>query len=151
MATYKFVNADQLDADLTTVANAIREKGGTTAKLSFPQGMKAAVDALSGLNFTVVSGTSAPADPAENTIWVNMSTPIVDYRIGTERQENPVNGSVLIVTGATSSTPFAATKDGSIMIYPIRAERYASGADYGNWDIKEAQIWQNGAWKTISA
>lgn len=30
-------------ADLTTVADAIREKGGTTAPLSFPEGMAAAV------------------------------------------------------------------------------------------------------------
>ena len=30
-------------ADMTTVANAIREKGGTTAPLSFPNGMAAAV------------------------------------------------------------------------------------------------------------
>lgn len=30
-------------ADMTTVADAIREKGGTTAPLSFPEGMAAAV------------------------------------------------------------------------------------------------------------
>ena len=46
MADYKVVDAEQLDADLTIVADAIREKGGTTEQLSFPQGMKQAVEAI---------------------------------------------------------------------------------------------------------
>lgn len=33
-------------ASLTTVADAIREKGGTTAPLSFPEGMAAAVRSI---------------------------------------------------------------------------------------------------------
>lgn len=44
MANYKVVDADQLDADLKTVADAIREKGGTTESLEFPLGMKSAVE-----------------------------------------------------------------------------------------------------------
>jgi len=46
MATYKAVNTDQLDSDLTSVANKIRTKGGTTAKLSFPSGMVSAIGNL---------------------------------------------------------------------------------------------------------
>lgn len=46
MADYKVVDATQLDADLTIVADAIRSKGGTTEQLSFPQGMKQAVEAI---------------------------------------------------------------------------------------------------------
>lgn len=46
MADYKLVNATQLDADLKTVADAIREKGGTTEDLEFPLGMKSAVEAI---------------------------------------------------------------------------------------------------------
>lgn len=46
MANYKVVNAEQLEADLTVVADAIREKGGTTGSLSFPNGMKEAVEAI---------------------------------------------------------------------------------------------------------
>lgn len=43
----KAVNATQLDADLTTVADAIRTKGGTTAPLSFPNGMAEAISNIS--------------------------------------------------------------------------------------------------------
>lgn len=50
MATYKLVDTEQLDADLKTVADAIRAKGGTTGKLPFPVGMKSAVDAIPTAN-----------------------------------------------------------------------------------------------------
>lgn len=43
---YKVVDADQLDADLTTVADAIREKTGGTELLSFPDGMAAEIAKL---------------------------------------------------------------------------------------------------------
>ena len=46
MADYRLVDADKLDADLTTVADAIRERGGTTEPLAFPDGMVAAVKAI---------------------------------------------------------------------------------------------------------
>lgn len=46
MATYKLVDSDQLDTDLTTVADAIREKTGGTEPLSFPEGMAGEVDAV---------------------------------------------------------------------------------------------------------
>jgi hypothetical protein len=46
MATYKRVDADQLDADLTTVADAIRTKGGTSEKIAFPDGFVSAVTPL---------------------------------------------------------------------------------------------------------
>lgn len=47
MAT-KAVNATQLDSDLTSVANAIRTKGGTSAALSFPSGFVSAVQNIPG-------------------------------------------------------------------------------------------------------
>lgn len=46
MAVDKLVDSTQLDADLTTVANAIRTKGGTSADLAFPAGFVSAVQAI---------------------------------------------------------------------------------------------------------
>ena len=43
MALDKLVDSTQLDADLTTVADAIRTKGGTSAQLAFPNEMAQAV------------------------------------------------------------------------------------------------------------
>ena len=44
MALDTLVDGTQLDADLTTVANAIRTKGGTSASLSFPSGFVSAIN-----------------------------------------------------------------------------------------------------------
>ena len=46
MAVDKLVDSTQLDADLTSVANAIRTKGGTSADLAFPAGFVSAVNAI---------------------------------------------------------------------------------------------------------
>lgn len=46
MAYDKAVDSAQLDADLTTVADAIRTKGGTDAQLVFPSGFVSAVQAI---------------------------------------------------------------------------------------------------------
>ena len=46
MAVDKLVDSTQLDADLTSVANAIRTKGGTSDTLAFPAGFVTAVNAL---------------------------------------------------------------------------------------------------------
>ena len=48
MAVDKLVDSAQLDADLSSVANAIRTKGGTSAQLAFPAGFVSAIDAISG-------------------------------------------------------------------------------------------------------
>lgn len=46
MATYKLVDSEKLDADLTTVADAIRAKTGGEEPLSFPEGMAGEMDAV---------------------------------------------------------------------------------------------------------
>lgn len=46
MALDKLVDSAQLDSDLTSVADAIRAKGGTSAQLAFPTGFVDAVDAI---------------------------------------------------------------------------------------------------------
>lgn len=48
MALDKLVDSTQLDADLTSVANAIRTKGGTSASLAFPADFISAIGDISG-------------------------------------------------------------------------------------------------------
>ena len=66
MAVDKLVDSTQLDADLTSVANAIRTKGGTSASLAFPADFVSAIAAIpSGGGGTAESGSfiaSAPLD-----------------------------------------------------------------------------------------
>lgn len=46
MAIDKVVDSGQLDSDLTSIANAIRTKGGTSASLAFPSGFVTAIDTI---------------------------------------------------------------------------------------------------------
>ena len=46
MAVDKLVDSTQLDADLTSVANAIRTRGDTSAQLTFPNGFVDAIEAI---------------------------------------------------------------------------------------------------------
>ena len=46
MANYKMVNTDQLDADLSAVADAIRERAGATETMVFPNGFVSAVEGI---------------------------------------------------------------------------------------------------------
>lgn len=46
MSVDKLVDSTQLDADLTSVANAIRTKGGTSASLAFPADFVSAIQAI---------------------------------------------------------------------------------------------------------
>lgn len=48
MADYKVIDAEQLDADLLSVADKIREKAETTGEMAFPGEFISALDALGG-------------------------------------------------------------------------------------------------------
>lgn len=48
MAVDKLVDSTQLNTDLTSVANAIRTKGGTSGQLAFPAGFVQAIGDISG-------------------------------------------------------------------------------------------------------
>lgn len=83
MAVDKLVDSTQLDANLTSVANAIRTKGGTSAELAFPQGFVDAVDAIpTGGATDLVIGTRNAGFTSQNffcstpfrTITLNINT-----------------------------------------------------------------------------
>ena len=59
MPTYKVVNADKLDADLQSIADAIKAKLGwsSSEKLGFPNGFISAINTIGNMmNFIVYSG-----------------------------------------------------------------------------------------------
>ena len=81
MATYKVVDADQLNADMSSVADSIRTKGGTTEALAWPDGYKTAIEAIQTGGGGGGSSGGDPLDPVEvynNTRpsdWLSMPTP----------------------------------------------------------------------------
>ena len=99
----------------------------------------------SSLNYEVVDGTSAPSSPSENTIWINTSTTITSHIFSANEPENPVAGMVWITVGASSPSAFSATEENPIMIYPISAKQYVSGA----WISVDMKCYQNGTWNSF--
>ena len=97
------------------------------------------------LNFSVVGGSTAPASPKENTIWVKTSTSISSY-IFCYSAPTGGAGIVWIKTGTSSSASFNALKKNQLYVYPAAVQQYVSGA----WKNREASIYKNGAWVKFS-
>lgn len=75
MALDKLVDSTQLDSDLTSIADAIRTKGGTSASLTFPAGFVQAVDAIEtgggGLKYDKGTFTLPSDTNAVTAVWLN--------------------------------------------------------------------------------
>ena len=67
MATYKVVDAEQLNADMTSVADSIRTKGGTTDALAWPDGYKTAID-------SIPTGGGAPSLQSKSVTYTSNGT-----------------------------------------------------------------------------
>ena len=96
----------------------------------------------SSLNFKVVGGTSAPASPAENTIWVNTAADITGWTFSPAAPSSPKEGMVWLKTGLNSPVGFNALKKNGLWVYPTACQQYISGA----WVAKTAKTYQSGAW-----
>lgn len=142
MATYKFVNADQLDEELQAVADKIREKAELSNPLAFPSEFVAGIDQCSSLNFRIVGGTSQPNDPVENTVWVNTDKEITSWAISPEQPNSPTEGMVWISSGSSGNVSFNALKKNEIAVFLMEAKQYVSGT----WNKVEHSIYQNGKW-----
>lgn len=97
------------------------------------------------LNFKVVGGLTRPTNPPEKTIWVNTATPITSYIFSATEPSSAEEGMVWISVGTASNVAFSATKKNPIMVYPLYAKQYVSGA----FESVSAMSYQEG-WKEWS-
>lgn len=97
-----------------------------------------------GLELTVVGGTTRPAKPTQNMIWVNTPNEIASYVFSATQPGAPVAGMVWITVGDSGNIkiPSPVGKDW-ITVYPLLAKQYVSG----KWVDKDAKSYQNGVWK----
>lgn len=93
------------------------------------------------LNYKVV-GNPQPANPKDNTIWLNTDVKITGHSFVAEQPENMAEGEVWFKTSDTSPGAFNALKENNITVYPIKTMQMVSGTLV---DVK-AKIWQDGAW-----
>lgn len=94
------------------------------------------------LNFKIVGGTTEPANPRENTIWVNTDQKITSWVFSETEPTEPVEGMLWIKTGRYSDAEFNALRKNGIQVYPTSAKLYVSAA----WGDVKAKTYQNGVW-----
>lgn len=106
------------------------------------KGFKKGAGGANPLNFKVVGGTTAPANPKENTIWVNTDVAISSWVFSATQPEAPAEGMVWILTGTASKVSMNTLKKNALNVYPVAAKQYICGA----WVDKTAKSYQNGEW-----
>lgn len=129
---YVVVDKERLEADLTTVADSIRAKGGTTEALEFPLGMKNAVESIQ-------TGITKPEQEKTISITENGTTEVT-----------PDEGKVLSkVTVNVDVESGGVSGEASYLEKRIKGEEY----DYENKDIesiKEYAFYYDMGVKSIS-
>lgn len=97
----------------------------------------------SGAGLIIVGGTTRPAKPTQNMIWVNTDVEITSYVLSATEPENPVEGMVWITIGNSGGVKIVSpVSDEWITVYPLSAKQYVGGA----WVDVEAKSYQGGEW-----
>lgn len=99
-----------------------------------------AVGGGTSLNFNIV-GNPQPETAKENTIWIDTDD-ATNWMFSATQPETAEDGMVWISTGNSSPVAFNALKKNGIIVYPISAKQYVSGA----WVDKTAKSYQGGKW-----
>lgn len=105
------------------------------------KGFKHGAGGGASLNFKVI-GNPQPETAKENTIWVDTDVEITSWVFNAAQPETAEEGVVWFTSGTSSPTAFNALKKNGIMVYPLSAKQYVSGA----WVDKIAKSYQDGAW-----
>lgn len=136
------------DTTLINIADAIRNKTGKSDVLSVDNMVAeiAAIETGVKLNFQVVGGTTQPANPTENMIWVNTDE-ITGYYFQSEQPENMSDGDVWFVTSQNSLLSFNMLKDNTVMVYPLSVEQMINNELV---DMSQCtEIYHNGSWENF--
>ena len=108
-----------------------------------------------GLNFKVVGGTSAPASPKENTIWVNTSTAITSWDFSaTEPTKRSKNKNLILypyyeTTKTDKGITFTSNADGTITANGTASAAVAFDVIY-SWNNTQSYPLEVGKTYTLS-
>lgn len=98
-----------------------------------------------GLNLKVVGGTTQPANPRENTIWINTATAITGYALSPTQPQTGTEGLVWLKTAGTGVEINVGRKNAVLL-------HLASGMLYtgASWKDVECSAFSNGVWTQFS-
>ncbi len=152
-----FTNADQsekytakLNGELSSISiiqgafyqfylsNERIENEITVYDINFKQGGAA-------LAYKIIASTTEPANPKENTFWVQTNTPCDSYAFSTS-EPTPQDGKVWIITNRTSNYTFNAHEKNEMIVNPTGIKQYENGA----YVTKFAKIYKNNEWVDFS-
>lgn len=98
------------------------------------------------LGVSVVNGTKRPANPSNNLVWVNTGYEVKSYVLSGVQPETPANGMLWLSIADSGGIKVATTVGNDwITLYFLSAKLYVSG----EWQMVEAQIYQNGVWTAL--
>lgn len=94
------------------------------------------------LNFSIVGGTTQPANPKPNTVWIKTSAAITGYAFSAEAPASPAEGNVWIAVSTLGLVKFSLTRKNPIMVYPAVAKQFTSGA----WTQCDLAVFYDSTW-----
>lgn len=116
----KIVDSVQLDANLTSIANAIRERNGTSEQISFPDGFVTAINALeTGGAFTVNS-----------TNLHDTSTDITNIYIDADVEKEYTGWKATDYIPVAANAVYAFYNNSSIYIQGVYCAKYSADKKY---------------------
>lgn len=98
-----------------------------------------------GLNLKVVGGTTQPASPRENTIWVSTTTVITGYVLSPTQPETGTEGMVWLKTADTGVEINVGRKN-AVLLHLASGMLYSGSA----WKNVECSAFSNGVWTQFS-
>ena len=98
-----------------------------------------------GLNLKVVGGNTQPANPRENTIWVNTTTAITGYALSPTHPETGTEGLVWLKTAYTG-VEINVGKKNAIVLYLSTAKLYTAG----EWISVNGWVYVSSVWNQFA-
>lgn len=96
-----------------------------------------------GSELTIVGGTTRPAKPTQNMIWIDTDVEITAYTLSATAPEEPDDGVVWITISTDGPIKIASpVGDDWITVYPISAQQRING----EWIAKDTKNYQDGVW-----
>jgi len=100
-----------------------------------------------GLNFTLAGGTSEPANPKENTIWISTEQRITGWAFSPAEPETPQEGMVWIYTVNAAGIEINVLRRNAVELLLRHARQMIDGA----WTPVEMRVYRDGQWSAAKA